>query len=111
MALPVEVDLGHACSSSQLLQIIQIIGLLDVHSFVRSPCGQNLYIESIICSQLLVPLQRINRIIGGADQGNIALLDQITNAHGRLLQFFVAQVPYFVSGVFVQNAIVTEVSL
>ena len=58
-----------------------------------------------------MPLQRINRIIGGADQGNIALLDQITNAHGRLLQFFIAQVPYFISGILVQNAGVTEVSL
>ncbi len=58
-----------------------------------------------------MPLQRIDGIIGGADQSNVALLDQVTNAHGRLMQLFIAQVPYFVSGVFVQNAVVTEVSL
>ena len=58
-----------------------------------------------------MPLQRIDRIIGGADQGNVTLLDQVTNAHGRLMELFIAQVPYFVSAVFVQNAIVTEISL
>ena len=58
-----------------------------------------------------MPLQRIDRIIGGADQGNVALLDQVTNAHGRLMELLIAQVPHFVSGVFVQNTVVTEVSL
>ena len=58
-----------------------------------------------------MPLQGINGIICGADQGYIALADQIADAHGRLLQFGVAQVPYFVGGLFVQYARVAEVPL
>ena len=42
-------------------------------------------------------LQRVNRIVRGADKGNIGLFDQAADRHGIFLQLCIAQVPYFLS--------------
>lgn len=104
-------DLIHAAHGSQLGQIVQIIGLFDVHGLIGSPCGTYNYIEAVVLCDLFVPLQRINGVIGGADESHIALLDDVAHAHGRLLEFCIAEIPDFVGGLGVQYTVIAEISL
>ena len=57
-----------------------------------------------------MPVQIIDGIIGGADEGHVALLDQAADGQlGIVLQLVVAQVPDFLSGVAVQHTLIAEV--
>ena len=58
-----------------------------------------------------MPLQRIDRIIGGADQCDVGLLDDVADSHIRLSETLVAELPYFLSGVFVEHAVIAEIFL
>ena len=104
-------DLALTHGGGQLIQIVQIVRLFNVHRLVGSPGGQYLYIKALVFRDLFVPFQRIDGIIGGADQCHIALADQIAHAHGGLLQFGIAQIPDLVGGSLAQHAGVSEVSL
>ena len=67
--------------------------------------------EELIAAQAKKRKKLVPQISADSVEQLLALLDQVTNAHGRLMELLIAQVPYFVSSVFVQNAVVTEVSL
>jgi len=56
-----------------------------------------------------VPVQVVDGVIGGADEGHVALLDQAADGQlGVVLQLVIAQVPHFLGGVAVQHAVITE---
>ena len=57
-----------------------------------------------------MPLQRINGIVGGADQGNVGSFDQAAY-RPLVLQLLVAQIPYLLCGISAQMAGVAKVSL
>ena len=58
-----------------------------------------------------MPFQRIDRIVGGADQCDIGLLDDVADSHIRLGEALVAEFPYFLSSVFVEHTVITEIFL
>ena len=56
-----------------------------------------------------MPVQIIDGVIGGADEGHVGLLDQAADSQlGIMLQLVVAQVPDFLSGIAVQHAVVAK---
>jgi len=94
---------------SQLAHVLSKAGLVDVESLIGAEGRSHGELDGGIFLDLLVPVQIIDGVIGGADEGNIGLLDQA--AHGQLgimLQLLVAQVPHFLCGVAVQHAFVAE---
>ena len=104
-------DFCHAADSCQLIQIIQIVGLFNVHGLIGSPCGEHLYVKALVLGNFLMPLQRIHRVVGGANQSNVALFNQVTDAHGRLCQLFVAELPNLIRGLAAQNTRIAKISL
>ena len=58
-----------------------------------------------------MPFQVAAGIVGSADHGNIAAADQIPCRKLQRLQLGIAQVPDFLSGIGVQNALVTKIIL
>ena len=57
-----------------------------------------------------MPFQVISRIIGRADHLDVGLADQSLDAHIRLLQFFIAQIPYFFSCIAIERLVTTEIA-
>ena len=104
-------DLRDACDFAEPVQIVQVIRLLDVHGLVGPPGGKDFDAEAVVFRNLFVPFQRVRRVVRGADQGHVALFDQIADAHGGLGQLFVAQVPNFIRRLLIQYAVVAEISL
>ena len=106
------VDAGQlflAHNGSQLCHIIGKAGLVDVEGLIRAEGGSHGELDGGIFLDLLVPVQIIDGVIGGADEGHVALLDQAADGQlGVVLQLVVAQVPHFLSGVAVQHAVVAE---
>ena len=111
--------IGHAMDALQLLlahrlcqlcHVLHKAGLLDVDSLIRPVVGgSHGKLDGGVFLDLLVPLQAVNGIIGGADERNVGLLDQAANGQlGVVLQLLVAQVPHFLSGVAVQHAVVAK---
>ena len=83
-----------ANGSSQLSQIFLPTGLVDVHSLVGAVGGANHHFDGLVGSDLLVPLQRVDGVVSGADEGNICLADQTSCTHlGVVLKQFIALVP------------------
>ena len=78
----------------QLADIIRKAVLVDVHGLVGAEGGADLNIDGGVGSDLVVPLQGVDGIIGGADEGNVCLADQTPGSHFRiLLQKLVAVLP------------------
>ena len=102
-------------AADHVFQLVDVIGkafLADVQGLVGAVGGGHDDLDGRVSLDLLVPLQRIDGVIGGADHGNIALLDQAADSQLRvILQLLVAQVPNFLSGVAVQHALVAKVLL
>ena len=92
---PYAGDLG------QCVKVFQVGRLLQIHGFVGPPRREYLYVKAIILREFLVPDQGVCRIIGGTDEPDIGLADDITDAHGGLSQLTVAEFPHFVSGVLI----------
>ena len=93
----------------QLAHVLGKAGLVDVEGLIRAEGGSHGELDGGIFLDLLVPVQVINGVIGGADEGHVALLDQAADGQfGIVLQLVVAQVPHFFSGVAVQHAVVAE---
>ena len=56
-----------------------------------------------------MPLEAVDGVIGGADEGHVALLDEAADGQlGVVLELVVAQVPDLLGGVAVQHAVVAE---
>ena len=110
--------IGHAVDAGQLFlahnggklcHIIGKAGLVDVEGLIRAEGGSHGELDGGIFLDLLVPVQIIDGVISGADEGHVALLDQAADGQlGVVLQLVVAQVPHFLSGVAVQHAVVAE---
>ena len=58
-----------------------------------------------------MPLQGIRRVICGTHKCDSGLADDIAHAHGILRKLRIAQVPHFLRGLSVQDAVVSEISL
>ena len=106
------VDAGQlflAHNGSQLSHVLSKAGLADVEGLIRAEGGSHGELDGGVFLELLVPVQVVDGVIGGADEGNIALLDQAAHSQlGIVLQLVVAQVPHFLSGVAVQHAVVAK---
>ena len=106
------VDAGQlflAHNGSQLAHVLSKAGLIDVDGLIRTEGRSHGELDGGILLDLLVPVQIIDGIIGGADEGHVALLDQAADGQlGIVLQLVVAQVPHFLSGVAVQHALVAK---
>ena len=96
-------------NSSQLRHVLCKAGLLDVEGLVRTERRSHGELDGGVFLDLLVPLQAVDGVIGGADECHVALLDQAADGQlGVVLQLVVAQVPHFLSGVAVQHAVVAK---
>ena len=106
------VDAGQlflAHNGSQLSHVLSKAGLVDVDGLIRTEGGSHSELDGGIFFDLLVPVQVVDGVIGGADEGHVALLDQAADGQlGIVLQLVVAQVPHFLSGVAVQHAVVAK---
>ena len=95
----------------QLGDVRHEVRLLDVDCLVRTPCGQHVRLEGLVRQQLLVILQRIHRVVGGADGFGIAHGNQAARGVAGLLQRLVSEVPHFVSGLGAQRTVIAEEAL
>ena len=106
------VDAGQlflAHNGSQLCHVLSKAGLVDVEGFIRAEGGSHGELDGGILLDLLVPVQVVDGVIGGADEGHVGLLDQAADSQlGIVLQLVVTQVPHFLSGVAVQHAVVAK---
>ena len=106
------VDAGQlflAHNGSQLSHVLSKAGLVDVDGLIRTEGGSHSELDGGIFFDLLVPVQVVDGVIGGADEGHVALLDEAADGQlGVMLELVVAQVPDFLSGVAVQHAVVAE---
>ena len=100
---------GDAGSLGELCDVRSEGRKLDVVQLVRSPCRKYLYVEACVVLDLLMPLEGIDRVIGGADELYVRLLDDVPNGHGRIVKLLVAEVPYFLSSIAIEVALVAEV--
>ena len=107
------VDAGQlllAHGSGQLAHVLGKAGLVDVEGLIGAEGGSHGEGDGGVFLDFLVPLQAVDGVIGGADEGHIALLDQAADGQlGVVLQLVIAQVPHFLCGVAVQHAVVAKV--
>ena len=106
------VDAGQlllAHNSGQLAHVLGKAGLVDVEGLIGTEGRSHGELDGGIFLDLLVPVQIIDGVIGGADEGHVGLLDQAADGQlGIVLQLVVAQVPHFLSGIAVQHAVVAK---
>ena len=106
------VDAGQlflAHNSGQLAHVLCKAGLVDVDGLIGTEGRSHDELDGGVFLDLLVPVQIIDGVIGGADEGHVGLLDQAADSQlGIVLQLVVAQVPHFLSGVAVQHAVVAK---
>ena len=101
----VDIDAGDL---GELGDVVQVRVLLQVHRLVGTPGGQHGSLEGGVGGQLLVPLQGIHRVVGGADGLDIGHVDEAAHAVARLVQLLLGQLPDLLGGVLVQDALVAE---
>ena len=92
----------------QLRNVFRPGCLFQVHGLVRTPGRQYRHREGFVRRQLLMPLQRICRIIRRADCIHIAHHDQAPGGIAFALQFRVGQFPDFPRSVLVQDTLIAE---
>ena len=106
------VDAGQlllADSSGQLAHVRSKAGLVDVEDLVGAEGRSHGELDGGVFLDLLVPLEAVDGVIGGADEGHVALFDEAADGQlGVVLELVVAQVPDFLSGIAVQHAVVAE---
>ena len=106
------VDAGQlflAHNSGQLAHVLGKAGLVDVDCLIGAEGRSHGELDGGVFLDLLVPVQIIDGVIGGADEGHVGLLDQAADGQlGIVLQLVVAQVPDFLSGIAVQHALVAK---
>ena len=96
---------------SQPGQVIHPPGSLDIHGLVRPPGRQYRYGERSVISQLLMIFQGIYRIIRGANQRYMAAEDQVAHTHVFFPELGIAQLPHFLRGFAVENALIAKEAL
>ena len=86
--------------------------LADVQGLVGAEGRGDDDLDGRVFLDLLVPLEGVDGVVGGADHRNIALLDQAADGQLRvMLQLVVAEVPDLLGGLAVQHALIAEVLL
>ncbi len=102
-----------ACLAGRFRQFRHIIGkagLIDVDRLVGAEGGADLDLDGVVCRNLFVPFEGIDRVVGRADKCDVRLLDQPAHGHRRVvLQLVVAFVPDFLAVAGVQVAFDAEV--
>src|SRR5699024_11648304 len=74
--------------------------------------GSDGELDGGVVLDLLMPLQAVDGVVGGADESDVGLLDQAADGQlGVVLQLFVAEVPDLLGGVAVQDAVVAKVGV
>ena len=58
-----------------------------------------------------MPFQGIHRVVGGADELDVGLVDQPADRHGGLRQLFVAELIDLVGGLQAQGSVIAEIPL
>ena len=81
---------------AQLRHVVVKGRLFDVEGFVRTPARQHFDGERAVFGDLCVMLQRIDRVIGGADHFHVHLLHDAACREIILRQQFVTFVPDFI---------------
>ena len=98
----------HLSGGSQLADVVHELGLFDVHGLVGTPGGPHVGLEGLVAQQLLVILQVVDGIVGGADGLHVAHFDQAAHGVPRGLQLGVGQVPHLVGSLGGQRALIAE---
>ena len=102
-------------AAHNFLQLMDVIGealLADVQDLVGAEGRGDDDFDGRVFLDLLVPLEGVDGVVGGADHGNVALLDQAADGQLRvMLQLVVAEVPDLLGGLAVQHALIAEVLL
>ena len=102
-------------AAHNFLQLMDVIGealLADVQGLVGAEGRGDDDLDGRVFLDLLVPLEGVDGVVGGADHGNVALLDQAADGQLRvMLQLVVAEVPDLLGGLAVQHALIAEVLL
>ena len=102
-------------AAHDLFHLVDVVGealLADIQGLVGAEGRSDDDLDGGILLDLLVPLEGVNGVVGGADHRNVALLDQAADSQLRVvLELVVAQVPDFLGGVAVQHALIAEVFL
>ncbi len=102
----------HAGCSGQLRDIFGVSGSLDIDGLVRTEGRADLEAEVLYLRELLVPLKRIDRIIGRADESDIGLSDDAADRQiGIMLQHVGCLVPDLLRVVHGQGLIDAEILL
>ena len=81
---------------TQLRHVVVKGRLFDVKGFVRTPARQHFDGERAVFGDLCVMLQRIDRVISGADHFHVHLLHDAARGEVILRQQFVTFVPDFI---------------
>ena len=81
---------------AQLRHVVVEGRLFDIEGFVRTPAWQHFHGEGAVFSDGSVMLERIDRIVGGADHFHIHLLHDAASGEALLRQQIVALIPDFV---------------
>src|SRR5699024_8433737 len=76
----------------QLMDVVGKTGLENVQDLVRTEGGSHHKVDGGVVLDLLMPLQGVDGVIGGADKGHIALTDQAPDGGvGVVLELVIAQ--------------------
>ena len=98
----------HTGNRGELGQIIRPGFLFQIHGLIRTPGGQHRDGEGLVRVQLLMILQGVHGIIGGADGVHIAHENEATAAEALAVELFPGQVPDLLGGVLIQDALIAE---
>ena len=102
-------DVGHICQTAQVAH--ELTAAFDAKCCIRTHSGNNLHVEGGVGSDLLVPLKAICRVIGGADHADIRAANQLTAGEIVLCKLGVGQLPYLLSGLGVEHALIAKETL
>ena len=103
------VQAGLAHAGGQLAHVLGEAGLVDVDRLVGAEGGAHLHLDGGIGGDLLVPLQGVDGIVGGADHGHVGLLDDAPDGEiGVVAQLLVAEVPALLGGLRGEGLVVAE---
>ena len=99
--------LAHALS--QLADVVGEALLGDVDGLVRAEGGADLELDGGIGGDLLMPLQSVDGVVGGADEGHVGLLNEAPDGElGVVLELVLRKVPDLLHGGGVQVALIAE---
>ena len=102
----------NAGSFGKFIHVFREALLLDIHGLVRTEGRADQKTEILLGGQLLMPFQRIGRIIGSADIFHIGLLNDAADGQvGVLLEHLAGFIPDFPGILGSQGLVDAEISL